>query len=214
MDQSIEQGVNQEHAEKPKIKICGLTRPEDIACVNRFGPDYIGFVFARKSHRFVTYDEAAALKRQLSPSIRAVGVFVDESPEVVAGLLQNQVIDLAQLHGREDEHYLRELRRLTDGTVIQAFKICSEDDLIRAQESTADYLLFDSPVAGSGTTFDWSLLQNITRPYFLAGGLNPDNVKQALGTLTPFGVDVSSGVETDRVKDKEKIRQFIQSVRN
>lgn len=195
-----------------KIKLCGLTRPEDIAAANALEPDFVGFVFAPKSRRCVTAEQARALRSQLAPSIQAVGVFVDKAPEQVAALLEEGIIDLAQLHGREDENYLERLRALTEKPIIQAFPIKTPNDLERAQSSSADYILLDSG-AGTGTTFDWGLLTSVRRPYFLAGGLGPDNVAQAIRTLHPWGVDVSSGIETGGVKDFHKMAAFAAAVR-
>lgn len=195
-----------------KIKLCGLTRLEDIAAANTLEPDFVGFVLAPKSRRYVTGEQARALRNQLASSIQAVGVFVDEKPEQVAALLEAGVIDLAQLHGREDEDYLKRLRALTGKSIIQAFQIKTTEDLERAQSSSADYILLDSG-AGTGIPFDWALLTSVRRPYFLAGGLGPDNVAQAVRTLRPWGVDVSSGIETGGVKDFKKMAAFVAAVR-
>ena len=195
-----------------KIKLCGLSRDCDIEAANALRPDYIGFVFAVKSRRYVPPETAAELKQLLIPEIRAVGVFVDEAPERVARLLNDGVIDLAQLHGSEDEGYIRRLRNLTDGLLIQAFRIRTEKDLRRAEMSTADEILLDAG-AGTGTVFDWTLLQGAERRYFLAGGLNPENVRDAIRSVRPYGVDVSSGIETDFRKDQEKMAAFVAAVR-
>lgn len=195
-----------------KIKLCGLTRPEDIDAANALEPDFVGFVFAPKSRRYVTGEQARALRSQLSPAIQAVGVFVDEEPERVADLLEEGIIDLAQLHGGEDEDYLKRLRALTEKPIIQAFPIKTPKDLERAQASSADNILLDSG-AGTGIPFDWTLLKNFRRPYLLAGGLGPDNVAQAIGFLHPWGVDVSSGIETGGVKDFHKMAAFVAAVR-
>lgn len=195
-----------------KIKLCGLSRPCDIEAANRLKPEYIGFVFLPKSKRYVDYEKARELKSLLSPEIKAVGVFVDESPQTVAELLNNGTIDIAQLHGGEDEDYIRLLRNLTDKPIIKAFRIQSEDDILRAEESSADYILLDSGM-GTGTVFNWDLIQNIKRPYFLAGGLDCDNVGEAVGRLHPYAVDVSSGIETNGLKDKEKMAAFVAKVR-
>ncbi|MBR6221369.1 MAG: phosphoribosylanthranilate isomerase [Clostridia bacterium] len=196
-----------------KIKLCGLSRPCDIEAVNALLPDYIGFVFAKKSKRYVSPEAAGALREALNPAIRAVGVFVREDPAVVSGLLNGGVIDLAQLHGSEDEAYIARLRALTDKPIIQAFKIEAPADLDRARASKADYILLDNGAGGTGSAFDWSLLTGFDRPYFLAGGLGPGNVAQAIAALHPFAVDVSSGIETDGYKDVEKMRAFVMAAR-
>lgn len=195
-----------------KIKLCGLSRGCDIEAANALRPDYVGFVFAAKSRRCVSPERAAELKGMLRPEIRAVGVFVDEAPERVAQLLNDGVIDLAQLHGNEDEEYLRRLRALTDRPLLQAFRIRTEEDLRRAEMSTADEILLDAG-AGTGTVFDWTLLRGAERRYFLAGGLNPENVRDAIRNVRPYGVDVSSGIETDSRKDQKKMAAFVAAVR-
>ncbi|MDE5892436.1 MAG: phosphoribosylanthranilate isomerase, partial [Acetatifactor sp.] len=162
-----------------KIKICGLSRLEDIACVNRLQPDYIGFVFWPRSKRFVSRQQAAQLKALLSPAIRAVGVFVDAPLEEVEGLLTDGIIDMAQLHGEETEEDIRYLQAVTGRPVIKAVKVHSRQDVEAWLDSEADYLLFDSGM-GSGQTFDWSLLEGVNRPYFLAGGLGLDNLEQVI----------------------------------
>ena len=195
-----------------KIKLCGLSRPCDILTANELKPEYIGFVFAPKSKRYIDPQQAAQLKELLSSDIRAVGVFVDEAPDTVAALLNSGVIDIAQLHGSEDEAYIQRLRQLTDQPIIKAFQIKSRHDLAEAKACTADHILLDSG-AGTGNVFDWSVLQDVKRPYFLAGGLSPDNVGDAVRLLHPYAVDVSSGIETDGRKDEEKAAAFIAAVR-
>lgn len=196
-----------------KIKLCGLSRPCDIETANRLLPEYIGFVFAPKSKRYVPPETAAALKRLLHPSIQAVGVFVREEPEQVARLLRDGIIDIAQLHGGEDAAYVRVLRRLTDRPILQAFRVDSAADVAAAQKSEADMILLDAGAGGTGTAFDWTLLRDIRRPYFLAGGLHPGNVREAMERLSPYAVDVSSGIETDGRKDADKMEAFMRAVR-
>ncbi|MBD5450582.1 MAG: phosphoribosylanthranilate isomerase [Lachnospiraceae bacterium] len=195
-----------------KIKLCGLSRPCDIDTANRLRPKYIGFVFAPKSIRYVSSEKAAELKKMLHPSIKAVGVFVRENPETVAELLRSGTIDIAQLHGGESEDYIKQLRTLTDKPLIKAYRIDTEQDVEAANISTADYVLLDSGQGGTGTTFDWNLLEKIDRPYFLAGGLNVDNVRSAIERLNPYAVDVSSGIEADGYKDSKKMEDFVHAV--
>lgn len=192
-----------------KIKLCGLTRSCDIEAVNELQPDYIGFVFAKKSRRYVSPEKAEELKAMLAPGIQAVGVFVNEEPEQIVSLLEAGTIDVAQLHGQEGEREIRRLRELTDHPLIQAFRIDTEQDVERANASTADYVLLDSGAGGTGTVFDWDLLQAIRRPYFLAGGLDTENLGTVKAKLNPYGIDVSSGIETDGYKDKEKMTAFV-----
>ncbi len=191
-----------------KIKLCGLTRTEDIEVANELKPDYIGFVFAVKSKRYISPSNAQILKKQLDPSIKAVGVFVNETAENIAKLLNENIIDIAQLHGNEDDAFIAKLRTLSDKPIIKAFTIKSENDIKAAQESTADYVLLDSG-AGTGQAFNWSLIKNINRDYFLAGGLSPENAEEAVKKSHPFALDVSSGIETNGIKDKKKMADFI-----
>lgn len=195
-----------------KIKFCGLSSACHIEAANQLKPEYIGFVFAPKSKRYVTFEKAKRLQQILAPNIKAVGVFVKEKPETIAGLLKDGIIDMAQLHGGEDEEYIKYLRGLTDKPIIQAFRVETPSDIANAEQSIADYILFDSG-AGTGTVFDWRLIQNIKRPYFLAGGLGLDNVENAVKILNPYAVDVSSGIETGGLKDKTKMAEFIAAVR-
>lgn len=196
-----------------KIKLCGLSRTCDIEAANELKPEYIGFVFAKKSRRYVSPEKAAELRRILSSDIRAVGVFVNESSENVAELLNSGIIDVAQLHGNEDGEFIKRLRTLTHKPVIKAFRIDSEKDVADAISSSADYVLLDSGSGGTGTSFDWELIRNIQRPYFLAGGLDIHNVESAVKDLMPYGVDVSSGIETDGYKDRNKMAAFVGAVR-
>lgn len=196
-----------------KIKICGLQSEDDISYVNELQPDYIGFVFLQGRRRYVSPEKAAQLRKLLNPSIQSVGVFVNESVGNVATLLQSDTIQLAQLHGQEDEAYAQELKRLCNKPIIKAFIIKSERDIKRALTYPSDYLLLDNGL-GTGESFDWSLIRDIDRPFFLAGGLNPENVTEAIAVTHPYAVDTSSGVETDCRKNYHKIKSFIHAVRN
>ena len=195
-----------------KIKLCGLSRPCDIAYANKLLPEYIGFIFVKESRRYVSPETAAALRLALDSAICPVGVFVNEPPENVAELLNGGAIDMAQLHGQEDEAYIRKLRSLTDKALIQAFSIRCTADAAAAARSSADYILLDSG-GGTGKHFDWSLTADVSRSYFLAGGLSAGNVAQAVSMARPYAVDVSSGVETGGLKDFEKMRRFVQAAR-
>ena len=195
-----------------KIKLCGLTRPCDIEYVNELLPEYIGFVFAPKSRRYISPEKAEVLREHLDDRITPVGVFVDEKIEIIADLIKRKIIDIVQLHGNESEKYITGLRRVIDCPVIKAFRIESEADIASANQSSADYVLLDSG-GGTGKVFDHSLLKDITRPYFLAGGLTPENVETAIKQLAPFAVDASSSLETDGFKDKIKMTAFVNAVR-
>lgn len=196
-----------------KIKICGLRSEEDISYANKLQPDYVGFVFLKGRRRYVSPKAAGHLRKQLDPKIQSVGVFVNEPIEDVAALLKEGTIQLAQLHGQEDETYAKALRQLCGKPVIKAFIIRSYADVERALAYPADFLLLDNGL-GTGEVFDWTLIKNIDRPFFLAGGLTPDNVRRAIVDICPYGVDVSSGVETDGRKDYHKIKAFIERARN
>ena len=190
-----------------KVKICGLRRHEDIEIVNTYLPDYVGFIINYpKSFRSVNVLQVKEMVRELDPSIQAVGVFVDESIENVIECIKETGIDLVQLHGHESYDYIKILQQYVP--VIKAFVIQDERDIDIALKSPADYILLDQG-NGSGKTFDWSLVPKIERPFFLAGGITLDNVEKTKG-LKPYGINVSSSVETERVKDKEKVKLMIE----
>lgn len=195
-----------------KIKICGLTRPEDIETVNLLKPEYCGFVINfPKSKRNLTPEQVYALSKELNPSVIPVGVFVNQPPELVAELLNQGVVSIAQLHGQETEEYLTTLRSLTVQPIWQAFQVKTGEELRLAARSTADFILLDAG-QGEGRTFDWSCLESLDRPFGLAGGLKEDNLPLALRTRAEL-LDVSGGVETEGYKDPEKIERFIFLVR-
>ena len=187
----------------PRLKICGLSRSCDIEWVNDAGVDFAGFVFAR-SRRQVSPEQAKQLHSMLKKEITAVGVFVNETIETIVGLVEDGVIDWVQLHGQEDEAYINELKSKVSCPVIQAFSVRTKEDVLRARESCADYILLDQGSGGTGRVFDWTLIESIGRPFFLAGGLNAENIKEAVRTGA-WAFDVSSGAETDGFKDREKI---------
>ena len=197
-----------------RIKLCGMARVTDIEAVNELLPEYIGFIFVPGRRRNIAPELAAELKRCLRPEIQAVGVFINEEAERVAQFLREGLIDIAQLHGTEDEDYIKRLRALTGKPLIKAFRIDTEEDIRRAEASTADYVLLDSGIGGTGRVFDWTLLQQMKRPYFLAGGLRVENVRPAVARLHPYAVDVSSGIETKGLKDQVKMREFVRQVRD
>lgn len=196
-----------------KIKLCGLRRPEDIAAVNQYRPDYVGFIINfPKSHRNLSPEQVKALKAQLSPEIPAVGVTVNQPLEIVADLLECGTIDIAQLHGQEDADYIRTLRQRTGKPVWKAFRILTSADLEAAKSSPADLVLLDNGY-GTGETFDWTLVRDIGRPFALAGGLCIENITDA-AKMQPCIMDISSGAETDGFKDPDKIRTLVEIVRS
>jgi len=200
-----------------RIKICGLFRDEDIDYVNEARPDYAGFVFA-ESKRQVSAVLAQYLRFRLADDIAAVGVFVDAPVAEVAALYHNGTISIAQLHGSEDEGYISQLKKACDTNSkqpqLRLIKVIKSEALKNAVPATAaDYYLVDSG-SGSGKSFDWQYLNSVKfqKPWFLAGGIDIDNIEQAM-ELNPFAVDISSGAETDGIKDREKILQLVSIVR-
>ena len=205
--------MSREQQQKTKIKICGLKCPEDIAYVNEAKPDYCGFIIEfPKSSRNVTGDQVRILIADLDKNIIPVGVFVNAAPERVEELLLDGTIRIAQLHGQEDDDYIRRIQKNTGSQVIKAFSVKAAQDIELALKSPADYILLDQGGGGTGQTFDWSLIPEIKRPFFLAGGLGADNLEQAVDTIRPYAVDLSSSVETDGVKDRSKILEAVSLV--
>ena len=196
-----------------KIKICGLKRLEDIEIANKYKPDYVGFVFA-DSKRKVTHDLASEMKHNLDSSIKSVGVFVDEDIDEIIRLYEDGTIDIAQLHGLEDEYYIKRLKQKSNYQleIINAIEMSDEKDLKEYDNSLADYLLLDSG-KGSGKTFDWRLIRkDLNKEFFLAGGLNAENIAEAIEEFDPYAVDLSSSVETDGYKDELKIKKVMEAV--
>ena len=245
------------HKNTTKIKICGLKRKKDIEIVNKYRPDYIGFVFA-ESKRKVTKEQATELRKMLNPDILVVGVFVNEDIDKIVDLVEDKVIDLIQLHGDEDKEDIIKLRdalstKQIDAKIIKAIRVKSGDNVkeilmrnnlliddlldenVQKNEkynlsdkkrcfknnykliTQIDYILFDTysskEYGGTGQAFDWNILKDIKQPFFLAGGLNSENVNDAIKTCNPYVVDVSSAVETDGYKDEEKIKEFITKIK-
>ncbi|MGN0148989.1 MAG: phosphoribosylanthranilate isomerase [Clostridia bacterium] len=195
-----------------KIKLCGMKRHCDIDYANELMPDYIGFVFAPKSKRYVTFDEAEKLRLRLNNGITPVGVFVDETQKNIENLVKRNVISVIQLHGSEDNEYIKKLRTKVDCPIIKAFRIESEYDIREAEKSEADFIMLDSG-GGTGKAFRHSLIGKLDRNFFLAGGLDSENVYDAILTYQPYAVDASSSLETDGVKDKKKMAAFVKAVR-
>lgn len=203
-----------------KVKICGLSRPEDIFEANRLQPDYIGFVFYPKSKRAVTLPQAALLKGMLDKNIKAVGVFVNAEIDFIEKLAQLRVIDLVQLHGDEDSLYLQELRKKVFIPIIKAIRVQGEESFHNLNNYPVDYFLFDTfkpgHYGGTGERFKLELEKvKISRPYFIAGGLDAGNVAQVIGANPQaFAVDVSGGVEdATGLKDAKKMADFVAQVR-
>lgn len=196
-----------------KIKICGLKRLEDIEIVNKYKPDYIGFVFA-DSKRKVTHDLADKMKKKLDSSIESVGVFVDADIEEILKLYNDGIIDIVQLHGSESEEYIKNLKQKSNYQlkIINAIEMSDEKDLLEYDDSLADYLLLDSG-KGSGKTFDWRLIRkDLKKEFFLAGGLNANNISLAVEEFNPYAIDLSSSLETDGYKDEMKIKEVMEAI--
>ena len=229
-----------------KVKLCGMMRTCDIDFANEAMPDYAGFVFA-DTRRKVSREQAEAFRVKLDKRICAVGVFVDEDVDVVGRLLIDGVIDIAQLHGHEDEAYIDKLRNICDSPVIKAVKVTSASDIEKAAKLPVEYLLLDTyrkgVPGGTGERFDWDIIKEVQgigvkesvdskymrleepvlkdkladgiceKPYFLAGGLNIDNIDEAI-KIGAFGLDISSGIETDGYKDRDKMIEIVRRIRN
>ena len=197
----------------PKLKICGLKRLEDIELINKYKPDYAGFVFA-DSPRKVTYELASQMSEKLDDSIESVGVFVDESIDEIIRLYDDGIIDVAQLHGNEDEDYIRKLKERSGYRlkIINAIEMSCQKDLLKYDDSLADYLLLDSG-KGSGKTFDWRLIRkDLKKEFFLAGGLNSKNIPEAIREFNPYAIDLSSSLEVDGYKDEDKIKEVMEEM--
>ena len=197
------------------VKVCGLKRPEDIEAVNEAGCDLAGFIFAKKSRRYVEPAHVSLLAGKLRSDIIPVGVFVNEDVNDVKEIMDISGIRMIQLHGSEDNAYIHQLRNVigNSANILQAFRIDSEEDIEKVMNSEADLVLVDHGAGGTGESFDWSLLKNMKRDYLLAGGIGPANVKEAIALLHPYGVDASSLLETEGVKDRQKILDYVRNAK-
>ena len=198
---------------RTRIKICGLRRKEDISYVNEVLPDFAGFIFDPSRRRYIDPETAAVLRPQLADSIRAVGVFVNAAPEEILRIAETVRLDLIQLHGSEDDTYIRNLRKQTFLPIIKAIRVRTEEDTAQAAASSADLILLDNGAGGTGTRFNWELAQKVSRDFLLAGGISAENAADAIRLCHPWGLDASSSLETEGMKDPEKIRSFMEAVR-
>lgn len=192
-----------------KVKLCGMSRPEDIEACNALKPDYVGFVFWPESRRYVSLQRAVSLSKNLDGGITPVGVFLDEPLETVLSVADSGAIGMIQLHGSETDEYACMVREETGLPVIRAVKMTPGESV--TVPSQCDYVMYDSG-AGTGRTFDWTLLEDAKLRCFLAGGLTPGNVAEAIRKVRPFAVDTSSGIETDGFKDPVKMKKFMEAV--
>lgn len=200
------------------VKICGLKRSCDIEFANKYKPDFIGFILSPGFKRSITSMQAQYLKNHLNKNIKVIGVFVNECIDYILNFCEENVIDIIQLHGDESTEYIAKLKEKTNNPIIKAVRVKSQSDIITAEKLPCDYLLLDTyqknSYGGSGETFNWDIIpKNIRKPFFLAGGLNSNNVAQAITKIKPYAVDLSSGAETNGTKDEEKIKIIIENVR-
>ena len=209
----------------PKVKMCGISKVETIPAIVDAKPDYMGLVFA-PSKRQVTVDQAKTLVEELhkqyavrynSETIKTVGVFVNETVENLLKIAEEVKLDVIQLHGDEDESFIQILKEQSNVEVWKAIQVRSAADAEKWIDSSADMLLFDAyhkdERGGTGEVFDWSSLDEFERPFMLAGGIDSTNVARAIRTVRPYGIDISSGIETEGVKDDEKMKAFTNIVR-
>lgn len=194
-----------------KIKMCGLRRAEDIDYANRLVPDFIGYVFAKSSKRYVAPEKAAELTKLLDEKITPVGVFVDSDFDEIYSIVSSGTIRAVQLHGNESDELIKRLQE-KGITVIRAFKVKNDEDIKAANSSCADFVLLDSG-SGSGEVFDWSLISGVKRDFFLAGGITPENVCGAVKKTVPYAVDASSSLEKNGVKDYNRMAAFAEAIR-
>ncbi|MBP5654039.1 MAG: phosphoribosylanthranilate isomerase [Clostridiales bacterium] len=196
-----------------KIKFCGLRREDDVRYAAMLNADFAGYIMSPKFQRYVSAFQVLEWKALLPFTTKTVGVFVDETLEYVTECAEEARLDLIQLHGTEDDGFITSVRQRTGLPVIKMIRPESEEDIKIARESSADYILLDSGVGGTGKTFNWFYAGRLDREYFLAGGLTPDNVGEAVRRLHPYAVDVSSGVENDGYKDFDRMNLFAKEVR-
>ena len=197
-----------------KIKICGIKNEKEVQILNQILPDYCGFIFhVEKSSRSISLATARKLKEKLKKQIGIIGVFVDESIESILAIKEELQLAMIQLHGREDDRYIQTLKEKSGIPIIKAFSINKKEDVERAKNSKADYVLLDQGEGGSGKPFPWELVKTMERDYFLAGGIGVENVQEALGQLNPFVIDFNSRLETNGEKDEKKIKKAVDIVR-
>ena len=206
-----------------KIKNCGLFREEDINYANELKPDYIGFVFA-ESKRKVGVEKASDLKKKLDKEIKSVGVFVNDNLDFILNLIKDKIIDIVQLHGNEDNDFLDNLKTKTNAKIIKFIPVENSESILNSLNIISDFILLDNLKGGAGKTFNWNYLKeafelnnnlkkNFNEKYFLAGGLNKENIGEAL-KFNPYCVDLSGGLETDGIKDYEKMKYIINIAKN
>ena len=201
-----------------KIKICGIRRIQDAEYLNEFMPDYAGFILSKPFWRCIEKDHLEQVSAVLSPEIKRVGVFVNENLEYIKKFAP--LLDVIQLHGDEENDLIVDLKNNTDCEVWKAVRVRTVDEIEQACKLSADKLLIDSyseeTYGGSGKVANWDIIKqaDITKPFFLAGGISSSNCIEAIESVKPYGLDISSSVETDKVKDREKIKEIIKTVKS
>ena len=201
-----------------KLKLCGLRRPQDIEMINEARPDYVGFIFA-PTKRYVSPEAVRELCRELDPDIKKVGVFVNEPVEKLISAVETSGVDVVQLHGDEDIEDIYSIRRRFSGEIWKAIRVRLPLDIRRAEALPVDMLLYDSFVAGEyGGTGKRANIAAITdaapvKPFFLAGGINIENLDEILSAVNPWGIDISSGFETNGAKDQEKLSELMNKLK-
>lgn len=197
-----------------KIKICGIRSNDDINLINKYKPDYCGFIFFEKSKRFLKFNKAKELSKKVDNSIKKVGVFVDRPFSEIKAYIDSGIIDFVQLHGNETNELIKKIQDLNI-PVIKAIRINNENDFDQIKKYQPDYFLFDVKsdkfIGGTGESFNWKLLKNYNKdiPFFLAGGINIDNIKDALKT-NAYSLDISSAIEKDFIKDPYKTKELFE----
>lgn len=201
-----------------RIKICGIRRIEDSLYLNEFKPDYAGFILSKPFWRYIDLNTLSKINDVLSKQIKRVGVFVNENSDYI--LKYASLLDIIQLHGEETQDLIDKLRERTNCEIWKAVRVKSSYDLNEADKLSVDKLLIDSytenTYGGSGKIANWELIKKtkINKPFFLAGGISAENCLNAIETVKPFGLDISSSVETDKFKDRNKIKEIISLIRN
>lgn len=202
-----------------KIKFCGISRKEDVEFCNMLMPEFMGMILSPGFRRSISAECASSLVKKKNPAIKAVGVFVDTPPDQIYQISGTAYLDVIQLHGNETAETVREVKKLTGLPVWKAVRVQKEQDIKQAELSGADALVLEGyvpgKVGGTGVTAKWELLSEVKPkvPFFLAGGLNPENICEAITVVKPGGVDFSSGIETDGVKDYNKMKEIVNIVR-
>ena len=204
-----------------KVKICGITNLEDALHAVESGADMLGFNFYSKSSRYLTPREAANIATRVPPTVLKVGVFVNATTEEISDIADAVGLDVIQLHGDEDDNFIRVVGHVTEKPVIKAFRIDAETSIDSVLNSDADAVLLDTAevgeFGGTGKTFDWNLVVGDLKKkqMFLAGGLDSENVAEAISVVRPYAVDVASGVESEPgKKDPKKVKAFIENAKN